>query len=58
MHTCALQDMFNDLRFKKLRQLAEDMQVTVSKLTVNSDVMNNNFEFKNILKITDFLVIF
>lgn len=46
--------MFNDLRFKHLRQLAEDMQVTISKLTVNSDVMNNNFEFKDLLKITDF----
>lgn len=46
--------MFNDLRFKHLRQLAEDMQVTISNLTVNSDVMNNNFEFKDLLKITDF----
>lgn len=46
--------MFNDLRFKHLRQLAEDMLVTISKLTVNSDVMNNNFEFKDLLKITDF----
>ena len=48
--------MFDDLGFKQLRQPAEDMQAAITKLTVNSDAMNN-FEFKDLLKITVFLVI-
>lgn len=30
------------------------MQGTITKLTVNSNAMNNNFEFKDLLKITVF----